>query len=312
MSEPIQIRMGGYGPPTTTCSRGLKIMGERLEAEFGKTIDVKTIWNVMDFGYKGGDLLWMAEHGILTLAYQSTSYLADRVPELDMADLPFLFDGLEHARVAMDGKFGAWLTTRIEERIPGYRVLGYFENGYRHVSNQLRPVRALADLQGMRVRLMPGKIHARSFELLGAVPVSLDLKPGLEAVVSGTVDAQENPLANTVDYGAHQVHRYHTLTGHCYLSRGIYLNRAEFERWPRELQEGIQRAARAAIVAQRDLAVEEEEIARKAIESVGGEVVELAPGERAAFARAVRPLHDEARTRFGEEVFGLAGNGVSS
>jgi TRAP-type C4-dicarboxylate transport system substrate-binding protein len=305
MSEPIQIRMGGYGPPTTTCSRGLKIMGERLAAEFGTAIDVKTIWNVMDLGYKGGDLLWMAEHGILTLSYQSTSYLADRVPELDLADLPYLFDGLAHARAAMDGKFGAWLTRKIEERIPKYRVLGYFENGYRHVSNKLHPVRALADLKGMRVRLMPGPIHARSFELLGAVPFSLDLKPGLEAVVSGKVDAQENPLANTVDYGAHQVHRYHTLTNHCYLSRGIYLNRAEFERWPKGLQEGIQRAAREAILAQRNLAVEEEALARKAIEAAGGEVVELTPEARAEFVRAVKPLHDEARQRFGEEVFSL-------
>ena len=307
MSEPIQIRMGGYGPPTTTCSRGLKIMGDRLAQEFGKAVDVKYIWNVMDLGYKGGDLLWMAEHGILTLSYQSTSYLADRVPELDLADLPFLFDGLKDARAAMDGKLGDWMSRKIEERIPGYRVLGYFENGYRHVSNNLRPVRALADLKGMRVRLMPGKTHARSFELLGTIPFSLDLKPGLEAIVSGAVDAQENPLANTVDYGAHKVHRYHTLTGHSYLSRGIYMNRAEFERWPKELQQGIQRATREAITAQRDLAVEEEAVARKAIVSAGGEVLELSPAERAAFARAVKPLHEEARRRFGEEVFALLG-----
>ncbi len=307
MTEAIQIRMGGYGPPSTTCSRGLRIMGERLERDFGAAVDVKYIWNVMDLGYKGGDLLWMAEHGILTLSYQSTSYLADRVPELDLADLPYLFEGLEDARAAMDGKLGAWMSRKIEERIPGYKVLGYFENGYRHVSNKLRPVRALEDLKGMRVRLMPGKTHARSFELMGTVPHSLDLKPGLEAVVSGKVDAQENPLANTVDYGAHKVHRYHTLTNHCYLSRGIYMNRAEFERWPKELQQGIQQAARAAVLAQRDLAVEEEREARKAIEAAGGEVLELSPAERAAFARAVKPLHDEARKRFGDEVFAMLG-----
>ena len=301
----IQIRMGGYGPRSTTCSRGLKIMGERLEREFGRAVDVKYVWNVLDFGYKASDLLWMAEHGILTLCYQSTSYLADRVPELEFADLPFLFDGLRDARAAMDGKLGAWLRGRVEERIPRYRLLGYFENGYRHLSNRLRPVRAPAELKGMRIRLMPGKVHARSFELLGAIPFSLDLKPGLEAIVSGAVDAQENPLANTVDYGAHKVHRYHTLSGHCYLSRGIYLNRAEFERWPKDLQQGIQGAAREAIATQRELAVAEEETARRAIESAGGEVVELTPAERAAFARAVRPLHDEARSRFGEEVFAL-------
>jgi TRAP-type C4-dicarboxylate transport system substrate-binding protein len=284
----------------------MKAIGDRLRADFGDAVDVKYIWNVMDLGYQGGDLLWMAEHGILTLAYQSTSYLADRVPELDLADLPYLFDGLDQARTAMDGALGAYLSRKIEERIPGYHLLGYFENGYRHISNRLRPVRCLADLAGMRVRLMPGKIHARSFELMGAVPCSLDLKPGLEAVVSGAVDAQENPLANTVDYGAHKVHPFHTLTGHCYLSRGIYMNRAEYERWPKELQDGIHRAANEAIRLQRDLAIEEENVARKAIEAAGGEVVELSDAARAEFAAAVRPLHDEARLRFGEAVFALA------
>ena len=305
MRNPIQIRMGGYGPPTTTCSRGMKIMGDRVAAEFGKDVDVQYIWNVMDFGYKGGDLLWMAEHGILSLTYQSTSYLADRVPELEFADLPFLFEGLEHARAAMDGKLGAYLSRKIEERIPAYRVLGYFENGYRHISNRLRPVRTLADLKGMRVRLMPGKIHHRSFGLMGTVPFSLDLKPGLEAIVSGTVDAQENPLANTVDYGAHKVHRYHTLTGHCYLSRGIYMNRAQFDSWPEALREAMKKAAREAVLAQRELAVEEEKVARKVIEAAGGEVLELAAEERQAFIRAVKPLHDEARKQFGDEVFAL-------
>ncbi len=307
MSEPIQIRMGGYGPPTTTCSRGLKAMGERLERDFGRAVDVKYIWNVMDLGYKGSDLLWMAEHGILTLSYQSTSYLADRVPELELADLPFLFDGLEDARAAMDGRFGAWLTRRIEERIPGYRILGYFENGYRHLSNRLRPVRAPADLKGMKIRLMPGKVHARSFELQGAIPCSMDIKEGLEAIMAGRVDAQENPFANTVDYGAHKAHRYHTVTGHCYLSRGIYMNRAQYESWPGEFREGIRNAAREVIAVQRALAVEEEALARRAIEAAGGEVLELTPAERAAFARAVKPLHDEARKRFGDEVFALLG-----
>ena len=179
MPAAIQIRIGGYGPPSTTCSRGLSIMKDRLEQVFGKAVDVKIIWNVMDLGYKGSDLLWMAEHCILTLSYQSTSYLADRVPELELADLPFLFEGLKDARDAMDGKFGAWLSARIEERIPGYRILGYFENGYRHLSNRLRPVRTPADLKGMKIRLMPGKIHARSFELQGAIPFSVDIKEGL-------------------------------------------------------------------------------------------------------------------------------------
>ena len=312
MIEPkriTRITLGGYGPANTTCSRGLKVLGDTLGAmnasEFGNELAVHTVWNVMDFGYKAADLLWMAETGVLSLTYQSTSYIAERVPELDFVDLLFLFDNLHQARAAMDGALGAWMTQKIEERIPGYRVLGFFENGYRHISNRLRPVRTLADLKDMKIRLMPGETHRRSFALLGAVPCPLDLKPGLEAIISGAVDAQENPLANTADYGAHKAHRYHTLSGHCYHSRGLYMNRAQFDAWPKALQEGMRAAARRAVLAQRDLAVEEERIARQAIEAEGGEVVELSPEARAAFKHAVQPLLDEARRRFGDAVFGM-------
>lgn len=305
MSAPTRITLGGYGPPNTTCSRGLKVMGDALSAQFGNAVQVHYVWNVMDFGYKAADLLWMAEDGILTATYQSTSYLADRVPQLDFVDLLFLFDNLTQARAAIDGAFGAWMTQKIEERIPGYRVLGYFENGYRHISNRLRPVRTLADLKNLKIRLMPGETHRRSFELLGAVPCPLDLKPGLEAIVSGAVDGQENPLANTVDYDAHKAHRYHTLSGHCYHSRGIYVNRAQFDRMPAALQAGMRSAARQAVLAQRELAVAEEQQARKAIEAVGGVVVELTPEARGEWLRAVQPLHDEARRRFGDAVFGM-------
>jgi TRAP-type C4-dicarboxylate transport system substrate-binding protein len=254
----------------------------------------------MDFGYKSEDVLWMAERGILTLAYQSTSYLTERVPELEFIDLPFLFESLEQARSAMDGKIGAYMSRKIEKRVPGYHMVGYFENGYRHVSNRLRPVHSPADMKGLKIRSLPSRMHARAYELLGAIPLVMDLKPAIAGLTSGEIDAQENPFANTVAYGVHKLHRYHTLTGHIYLSRGLYCNREAFESWPPSLQGAMTKAVREAVLAQRELAVREEEIARATIEEAGGEIVALTPAERAAFVDAVRPLHDEARIRFAE------------
>src|SRR3974390_1974711 len=149
MTDPIQIRRGGQGPATTGFSRALKFIGERLEREFGDRVQVKYVWNIMDFGYGAEDIMWLVEHGLLTLGYQSSSYLTDRVPELGIVDLPFLFPSLEAARAAMDGHLGAMLAERIEARV-NYRVLGWFENGFRHISNQLRPVHSPKDLAAMR------------------------------------------------------------------------------------------------------------------------------------------------------------------
>src|SRR6478672_10906067 len=139
MAKAIQIRMGGYGPATTGFSRALKFIGDRLEQQFGDRVQIKYVWNIMDFGYRAEDILWLVEHGLLTLGYQSSSYLSDRVPELGFVDLPFLFADNAQARGAMDGALGAYLARKIEDKIP-YCILGWFENGFRHISNRLRPV----------------------------------------------------------------------------------------------------------------------------------------------------------------------------
>src|SRR6478736_4179472 len=103
MANPITIRMGGYGPPTTGFSKSIKLIGDKLAAQFGDRLDIKYCWNIMDFGYKAEEILWLVESGILTLGYQSSSYLTDRVPELSFVDLPFLFADNDKARAAMDG-----------------------------------------------------------------------------------------------------------------------------------------------------------------------------------------------------------------
>ncbi len=213
MPNPIQIRMGGYGPPTTGFSRSLKFIGDRLAARFGDRVDIKYLWNVMDFGYKAEEIVWLVESGILSLGYQSSSYLTDRMPELGFVDLPFLFSSTAQARAAMDGALGARLTEAIESR-SSFRVLGWFENGFRHISNRVRPVRMPADLKDIHIRVLPSQIQARTFELLGARPQIMDLTEAIAMIKAGTIDAQENPLPTIQAKKFYEVQKYIVLTGH--------------------------------------------------------------------------------------------------
>jgi tripartite ATP-independent transporter DctP family solute receptor len=301
-TKPIQIRMGGYGPPNTGFSKSLKMIGNALEAEFGDRVDVKYVWNIMDLGFKAEDILWLVENGLLTLGYQSSSYLTDRVPELGFVDLPFLFANNDQARAAMDGELGRYLVKKTEERI-GYKILGWFENGFRHVSNRLRPIHVPADMKGMAIRVLPSEIQRRTFELLGAQAMRMDLTEAIKMIVEGALDAQENPLANTVTYGVHKFHKYQTLTSHFYISRPIFLHRASYEAWPQEIQAAMQKAVTEAVTYQRGLAIEENTQSRQVIEAAGCEVVELTAKEHDAFVQAVRPLLNEARKAFGDAIF---------
>jgi len=308
MTDPIQIRMGGYGPATTGFSRALKFIGERLERDFGDRVEIKYVWNIMDFGYRAEDILWLVEHGLLTLGYQSSSYLTDRVPELGFVDLPFLFANNAQARGAMDGALGRHLAAKIEAAA-GYRILGWFENGFRQISNRLRPVHTPADLAGLRIRVLPSEVQRRTFELLGAVPMRMDLTEAIAMIKAGTIDAQENPFANTVTYGVHKFHRFHTISNHFYISRPIFLHRAAFDAWPPDLQAAMRAAVSDAVAFQRGLAVEEDGEARRAIEAQGCEIVELTAAEHAQFAAAVQPLLDAAKTTYGKAMFGMVGGG---
>jgi len=304
MKKPIAIRMGGYGPPTTSFSRSLKLIGDTLSAAFGDRIDVKYVWNIMDLGYRAEEILWLVEDGVLTLGYQSSSYLTDRVGELGFVDLPFLLQTRDQARAAMDGALGAYLAAKIEQRA-NYRILGWFENGFRHISNRLRRVRVPADLKGMRIRVLPSEVQARTFELLGAIPVRCDLTEAIAGIKAGTLDAQENPFANTLTYGVHKFHRFHTVTNHFYISRPIFLHRPSFEAWPADLQSAMREAVTRAVAWQRELAVAEDREARAAIAAAGCEIIELTADQHAQFRAAVKPLLDDARKTYGEQTFAL-------
>ena len=306
LNKAIQIRLGGYGPETTAFSRSLKFIGDRIQAQFNSRVEIKYVWNIMDLGYRGKDILWLVENGILTVGYQSSSYLTDRVPELGFVDLPFLFGTNEQARFAIDGALGDYLTAKIEEQM-NYRILGYFENGFRHISNRLRNVYVPGDLKGMKIRVLPSDVHARTFELLGAVPMQMDLTEAISGVVNGSVDAQENPFANTVTYGVHKHHHYHTLSNHFYVSRPIFAHRNSVDAWPEDLRIAMYEATSASVIFQRKLSTQEALDSAKAIEGEGGEITQLSAGQQAAFRQAVKPQLEDAYATFGHEVFALVG-----
>jgi len=304
--RPTRIVMGGYGPASTGFSLALKQMGDRLMAKFGDEVEVKYVYNILDLGYRGEDILWLVEQGVLTLGYQSSSYLTERVPDLGIADLPFIFQDVAQARAAMDGRLGEVLTARAEAGM-NYRIIGWFENGFRHVSNRLRPIRMPADMKGMTIRVLPSKVQERTFELLGARPKVMDLSEAITAVKAGTLDAQENPFFNTVTYGVHNFLKFHSATNHFYLSRAIFVHRASFDAWPKPLQEELRAAAAEAVTLQRRLHVKEEEESMIAIRKAGGEILELTPDQHKAFVAAVTPIYGEARRDYGRELLSLAG-----
>jgi TRAP-type C4-dicarboxylate transport system substrate-binding protein len=300
--EPIVIRLGGYGPDTTSFSQGMRLIGERLTDQLGDRVDVRYVLNVLDIGYGGADLPWLVDSGLLTLAYATMS--EEQIPEFELGALPFVFEDTRSARAAFDGALGRAAVRTIEGK-RDLRVLGFFENGFRHVSNNIRPVRTPADLSGLAIRVLP--MQERTFELLGADQQYLPLPQVRALLESGALDGQENPFANVVTYDLYPLQRYYTATYHSYLSRAIFVHRPSFESWPTDVQTVLQDAVRDAVALQRSLKDDEESQAAETIRASGGEIIELTPAERQLFIDAVTPIYDEARASFPPELIELVG-----
>lgn len=301
----IELRVGGYAPQDATHSNALDTFAETLSRETDGRIAVDVLWNVMDEGRPATDLLDMTEGGELALCYFSTSYLGSRVPALNVLETPFLFDGLDEAHRALDGELGEALTAAVEAET-GFRVLGYWDNGFRHMTNRVRPIRTPEDCRGLRVRLQPNALHEAMIEAWGGIPVGVELSEGVAMISDGRVDAQENPLANTVAYGVDRVHRFATMTAHLYGARGVFAHPGTLAALGDDDRRLFHSAARRAIEHQRSIAAEREIALRVRLEEGGMEFVDLSRSERDAFRVAASDVIERARLDVGDELFELA------
>ena len=287
----MTIRVGGYAPPGSPHSRAVDHFTKTLRALADHPVEV--IYNVMDDGKPATALLDMVANGELTWCYFSTSYLGWQVSALNALEVPFLFTSLTEAHAALDGEFGAALSDATGSATP-FEVLGYWDNGFRHFTNRLRDVRSPNDVAGMRVRLQPNPLHEALIRSWGGGPVPAELSEGLALITSGTVDAQENPLANTAAYGVD--HQHITMSGHLYGARGLYANRAQMQSFGSQLGNAVRQAATAAIRFQRIASAEYEQELRTRFEAEGRTIVDLTDSERAEFKTAAAEVIETATT----------------
>jgi TRAP-type C4-dicarboxylate transport system substrate-binding protein len=301
----LTLPVGGYAPRDTAHGAGLEAFRAAVVEGTDGAVDMPVTWNILDQGRPVTDLFEMVESGEMFMCYFSTSYQGSRVPALNIIEVPFLFTDVGSAHRALDGDLGSHLTDAVRAST-GFEMLGYWDNGFRHLTNRLRTVRSPQDCAGMTVRMQPNLYHEEMIRAWGAIPIAVELKTAIEMISSGQVDAQENPLANTVAYGVDTVHHYVTMSGHLYGARGLFANRAAFEGLPPDVRDVVVTAATDAVALQRRLASENELLLRTRLETAGLEFVDLTAEERGAFREASRPAIDLARRNLGEDLFELA------
>ncbi|HUG76997.1 MAG TPA: TRAP transporter substrate-binding protein [Burkholderiales bacterium] len=281
----VHIRAGGYQPPASVHNRAARLLGDALAARLGEAVRFELEDNIVASGHNAADLLEWVGSGRIEMCYFSTSYLANEAPQLAALDSPFVFERREQAYALLDGALGEEASAQLA-RTRGYKVLGYFDNGFRHITNRLRPLRRPQDCKGLRIRTLASEAHARVFRRLGFEPVALDVKDLVPALRAGTVDAQDNPLTNIYNFGVHRYHRHLTLSAHFWGAAALLCHGESYARWPAEVRSAVAAAAGEAVAAQRRLAAAEDDEVLASLEAAGCDIVRLSPEERALWKEA--------------------------
>jgi tripartite ATP-independent transporter DctP family solute receptor len=251
-------------------------------------------------GALGGerDVIEGLQIGTVELTMSSTGPIGNFVPEVYALDFPFLFNDYDSAHAVLDGEIGQELLDSFTPH--GIVGLAWAENGFRHITNSVRPINSPEDMHGLKLRTMENEVHIAAFKDLGAAPTPMSWTEVLTSLQQGTIDGQENPIPIVTANNMWEIQKNITLTGHVYSPAVIAMSAIHWEGLSEDEQGWFRQAAQAAAEASRQRVAKSEAEGIAQMRENGMEVVEEV--DKQAFAAAVQPVYDEYAPRYSPDL----------
>ncbi len=244
-------------------------------------------------GTLGGDVQTLSalQGGTVEMTVLNAGLLVGVDKDFGLVDLPFLFDTPQQADAVMDGPVGQALAAKLPSK--GLVGLGYWELGFRNLTNNRRPVTKVDDIAGLKIRVVQSPLFIELFNTLGANAVPMPYPELYSAMETGTVDGQENPFSNILSAKFYEVQKHLTITKHVYNPQIVLVSGKLWDKLNADERKAIQDAATEARDYQRALSREQADKALAEIKGEGMQVVELSAEETAKFREKAKPVADK-------------------
>ena len=222
------------------------------------------------------------------------------VKEFEVLDLPYLFDSMATAQKVTQGPVGQQLLKKLDTR--GIAGLAFWDNGFR-VFTSNKPIRRPEDLKGLKIRIQSSKVTEAQMRDVGALPQVLAFGELYQALQSGVVDGQENPVTHVWTQKFYEVQKYMTLTNHTYHGYVVIANKKFWDGLPEDIRKALNGALKDTTAYFYAMAKAEDEAALESVRKAGRtEIYTPTPAETAEWKRAFSKVHQEMEARVGKEL----------
>jgi tripartite ATP-independent transporter DctP family solute receptor len=277
-------------------AQGAQKFADLVAQKSGNKITVK----LFPGGSLGGDLQTVSalQGGTVEMTVLNAGILTAQVKEFAAYDFPFLFNNGQEADAVTDGPFGHKLMAKLEEK--GLHGLGYWDLGFRNVTNSKRPIAKADDIAGLKIRVIQSPIYIDLFNTLGANATPLPFPELYPALDQKAVDGQENPNTVILSSKFAEVQKYLTQTRHIYNPQALIVSKKTWDGMSAEEKKIITDAATEATAYQRQASRGAADSALEALKTAGMTVTELPPAEMAKLREKVKPVIEKYTASVGD------------
>jgi TRAP-type transport system periplasmic protein len=297
--KPRLIRFGYGLVEQSNQGRAVKVFADEVDKLSGGKMKVRAIGAAA----LGSDTQMQQAliGGAQEMMVGSTATLVGIAKEMALWDTPFLVNNVKEADALLDGPVGAKVNAKLDDK--GMVGLAYWENGFRNLTNNKRPVAKLEDLDGVKLRVMQNNVFLDSFKTLGANAVPLPFSELFTALETKTVDGQENPYNTILSSKFYEVQKYLTVTNHVYSPWIVTVSK----KWWDTLSKDEQAVLRAAAIKSRDFERKDtRDEAAKALAELktkGMQINELSPAEAARMRGKLTVVNASIATNVGMDLW---------
>jgi len=296
---PIVIKFSHVVAPDTPKGKGAEKFKELAEARLKGKVKIEIYPNSQL--YKDGEEMEALSLGSVHMLAPSLAKFGPLgVREFEVFDLPFIFDTATELHKVTEGPAGAALFKKLDPK--GIVGLAYWDNGFKVLSAN-KPLKLPADVKGQKLRIQSSKVLESQMRAVGGIPQTMAFSEVYQALQTGVVDGTENPPSNMYTQKMHEVQKHAIVTEHGYLGYAVIANKKFWDALPADVRKELEAAMAEATKYANSIAKQENDQSLEKIKASGKTTVYVpTAAERAAWKKAMVPVHKEMESRIGKET----------